>query len=188
MAAWPKISRGGGIFEKFSARGGYTKNTPPLFPLPGFKRREKNEEKPMIVLVNYLTIFSYIVCIVKYLAGFRKLSYTTKLILFDVASLLGGIELYNRIFGIFALFLGLAVNILFRCTKSEAHREWTQVFELTRSREPQKLVKDKSQMDDIMKLVKAMKVVYRIWTPLFVILSKTFVEIMLIIYFSICLL
>ena len=27
MAAWPKISRGG-IFEKFSARGGYTKNTP----------------------------------------------------------------------------------------------------------------------------------------------------------------
>ena len=35
MAACPKISRGG-IFEKFSARGGYTKNTPPtpLFPLP----------------------------------------------------------------------------------------------------------------------------------------------------------
>ena len=35
MAACPKISRGGGIFEKFSARGVYQKYPPyPLFPLP----------------------------------------------------------------------------------------------------------------------------------------------------------
>ena len=38
MATCPKISRGGGIFEKFSARGGIPKIPPyPLFPLPGIK-------------------------------------------------------------------------------------------------------------------------------------------------------
>ena len=142
------------------------------FYLDGFKRREKDREKPMIVLVNYLTIFSNIVCIVKLLAAkFKKLSFTTKLILFDTPSLFGGIELYNRIFLVFTLILGLAVHITFRWTKSETHREWTQVFELTRSREPHKLVKDKSQMDDLIKLVKAMKVVYKIWTPLFFIMG-----------------
>ena len=88
------------------------------FYLDGFKRREKDREKPMIVLVNYLTIFSNIVCIVKLLAGFKKLSFTTKLILFDTPSLFGGIELYNRIFLVFTLILGLAVHITFRWTKS----------------------------------------------------------------------
>ena len=142
------------------------------FYLDGFKRREKDKEKPLIVLINYLTVLSYLVCIAKYLAGFEKLSFTTKLILFDVASLLGGIELYNRIFLLCTLILGLAVHIQFRWSNSETHREWTQVFELTRSREPHKLVKDKSQMDDLMKLVEAMRVVYKTWTPLFLIMSK----------------
>ena len=146
-------------------------NTLINFYLDGFKRREKDREKLVIVFVNYLTIFSYIVCIVKYLVGFKKLSYTTKLILFDVASLLGGIELYNRIFILFGLVLGLATHIKFRWTKSGRHREWTQVFELTRSREPHKLVKDRSQMADLMKLVKAMRMVYMIWTPLFFIMG-----------------
>ena len=42
MAAWPEISRGGGgIFEKFSARGVYQKYPPPpLFPLPGISLLE----------------------------------------------------------------------------------------------------------------------------------------------------
>ena len=34
MAAWPKISRGGGIFEKFSARGGI----PKIPPYPPYSR------------------------------------------------------------------------------------------------------------------------------------------------------
>ena len=46
MAAWPKISRGG-IFEKFSARGGYTKNT----PLPPYSR---------CLLVSIVTNFNII--------------------------------------------------------------------------------------------------------------------------------
>ena len=138
------------------------------FYLDGFKRREKDKENPTIVLVNYITIFSYIVCIVKFAAGFNKLSFRTKLILFDTPSLMDGIELYNRIFVICTLILGLVVHIIFRWTKSDRHREWTQVFELTRSREPHRLVKNKSQMDDLLKLVKAMRVVYRIWIPLFV--------------------
>ena len=135
------------------------------FYLDGFKRREKNKEKPLIALVNYLTVFCYIVSIVKYAAGFKKLSYTTKLILFDVASLFGGIELYNRIFLLCSLVLGLAVHFIFRWTKSNRHREWTQVFELTRSREVNSLVKDKTQIDELNKLVKAMRVVYKTWHP-----------------------
>ena len=142
------------------------------FYLDGFKRREKDKEKPMIVLVNCITIFSYIVCIVKFAAGFNKLSFRTKLILFDAPSLVDGIELYNRIFGICTLILGLTAHTIFRWTRGDRHREWSQVFELTRSREPHKLVKDESQMDDLKKLVKAMRVVYKIWIPLFVILSK----------------
>ena len=40
MAAWPKISKGGGgVFSKNFRPGGYTKNTPyPLFPLPGYNQ------------------------------------------------------------------------------------------------------------------------------------------------------
>ena len=146
------------------------------FYLDGFKRREKDKEKPLIALVNYLIIFSYIVCIAKYLAGFSKLSYTTKLILFDAALLFGGIELYNRIFMLCALIQGLSAHIIFHWTKGDRHREWTQVFELTRSREPHKLVKDKSELDQLLKLVKAMRLVYKTWHPLIFFLSKISLE------------
>ena len=113
------------------------------FYLDGFKRREKDKEKLLILWINYITIFSYIICIIKYLAGFKKLSYTTKLILFDASAFLGGIELYNRIFLLFVLIFGLVVHITFRWTKSETHREWTQVFELTRSRPPHRFIEAK---------------------------------------------
>ena len=142
------------------------------FYLDGFKRREKNKEKPLIALVNYLTVFCYIVSIVKYAAGFKKLSYTTKLILFDVATLFGGIELYNRIFLLCSLVLGLAVHFIFRWTKSDRHREWTQVFELTRSTAPHRFIKLTSQIDNLMDLVKAMKVIYKIWNILLIVLGK----------------
>ena len=53
MAACPKISRGGGgIFEKFPARGGYTKNTPyPLFPLPGHKWASIYRIKDIVIII-----------------------------------------------------------------------------------------------------------------------------------------
>ena len=162
-----------GRISELSGRKFYQGNNVLInFYLDGFEKREKNKEKPLIVFINYITIFSYILCIIKYLAGFSKLSYTTKLILFDVASLVGGIELYNRILFLCGLIAGLSAQIIFRWSKSNRHREWTEMFELTRSREPHKLVKDKSQMDDLKKLVKAMRWVYRIWTSLFLFMSK----------------
>ena len=147
------------------------------FYLDGFKRREKNKEKPLILWINYITVFSYIVCIVKYLAGFKNLSYTTKLILFDGSILLGGIELYNRIVILLVLNMGLVNHIVVRWSKSDRHREWTQVFEMTRSTAPHRFIKLTSQIDNLMDLVKAMKVIYKIWNILLLVLGKIILSI-----------
>ena len=144
------------------------------FYLDGFKRREKNKEKLLILLINYITILSYILCIVKYVAGFNKLSYTTKLILFDVSSLVGGIELYNRILLLLGLIAGLANHLTLRWTKCVRHREWIQMFELARGKIPQQLVIARSQIEIQIKLNKAMKLVCKMVTILWILLSKLF--------------
>ena len=143
------------------------------FYLDGFKKREKKEEKLWIVLINYITVFSFIVCIIKYVAGFKKLSHTTKLILFDLSSLLGGIELYNRIFLVLGLVLGLITHLTLRWTTSGRHREWTQVFEYARGKVSPEFSLTRSQMIEIQpKLVKAMKVIYKTASIYWIVLSK----------------
>ena len=58
------------------------------FYLDGFKRREKREEEPTILSINYLTLILYVVALTKSLVCFGKLSRTSKLILFDFACIL----------------------------------------------------------------------------------------------------
>ena len=142
------------------------------FYLDGFRRRERNKEKKSIMFINYLTIVSYIVSIVKYLAGFIPMPYTAKLILFDMSLFFGGIEVYNRIFISLALVLGLYIHLTLRWTKSGTHREWTQVLQVTRSRVLHKFMRGTIQMDIIVKLVKALKVIYTILNVLSVVMSK----------------
>ena len=141
--------------------------------LDGFKRREEKEEKVSIVFINCIIIFSYILCIVKYLAGFGKLSYTTKLILFDMSSLFGGIELYNRILILLCLIAGLADHSTLRWTTSGRHREWTRIFELARGQIAPDLGIASHQSEMQTKLIKAMKVIFRVVTVLWIVLSKT---------------
>lgn len=142
------------------------------FYLDGFRRREKNKEKLPILLINSITIFSYIVFLAKTVVGFNKFSNTTKLILFDVPYLLGGIEIYNRILFLLGITLGLVVHLTLHWTTSERHREWTQIFELARGKSSQQFVIEKSQIEIQPKLMKAMKVVYKMMMALWIVLSK----------------
>ena len=141
------------------------------FYLDGFKRREKNKEKLSIVIVNYLITISFIVCIVKYAVGFMPMSYTTKLITFDMALFFGGIELYNRIFFILGLILGLVAHIKLHWSKSGSHKEWTQLFEIRRGKDIDGVIK-RSRINEATDLVKVMKVIYKIWSTFLFILSK----------------
>ena len=140
--------------------------------LDGFKRRETNQENLSIVIVKYVILISFIICIVKFIAGFMPMSSSIKLILFDVPSLLGGIELYNRIFLILSLFLGLVTHIRLNWGKSGSHKEWTQIFEISRNRFLHGFIKRRSQIDKLSHLVKVMKVIYKMWSILLFIWSK----------------
>ena len=148
------------------------RNTLIDFYLDGFKKREKNKEKVSIWVINYLIVFSYMVCLVKYVVGFIPMSYTAKLILFDMSLFFGGVQLYNRVFITLTWVFGLILHITLRWTKSGRHREWTQMFEVTRSKVLYRFLKGNYELDLILKLVKAMKVINIIIYPIIIVLGK----------------
>ena len=132
------------------------------FYLDGFKRRERRKEKSSTVFVKYLTIFCFVVNLTKTLLCFAPLSKTTKLVLFDIAAFIGGIELYNRILVTTAIIMGFILFFIFRIKEGSAHREWTQVFEMTRSRVLHLFLTGNEQNDLLIKLMKAMRVIYKL--------------------------
>ena len=142
------------------------------FYLDGFKRRERNKEKLLIIIVKYLILVSFIICIIKFLVGFMPMSLSTKLILFDVPSLVGGIELYNRIVLVLGSFLGLVTHIRLNWGKSGSHKEWTHVFEISRNKVLHGFIKRRSQIDTLSQLVKVIKFFYKMWTIILLIGSK----------------
>ena len=143
------------------------------FYLNGFKRREKNKEKLLIVLINYITVFSYILCIVKYLAGFKKLSYSNQAHSVWCVIIVGWHwTVQQNLINIGSDLWSGSSHLRFAGLRVETHKEWTQVFELTRSRAPHRFIKQMSRIDNLINLVKAMKVIYKIWNALSIISSK----------------
>ena len=143
------------------------------FYLDGFKRRERNKQKQYITIVNYLTLLAYIISIVKYLSYFFPSTKRTKLILFDLSLLFGGIEIYNRIYMFFALILGLVMNIELRLSTKKTTREWSQVFEMTRSRVTQVFVRAKLENDILMKMIKITSLIYKVMNMIVGFLGKS---------------
>ena len=134
------------------------------FYLDGFKRREKREEEPTILSINYLTLILYVVALAKSLVCFGKLSRTSKLILFDFAAFFGGIELYNRILVTCTIVIGLILTIVLRISNGCDYRGWTQVFEMTRrnGKMDNLFLTGNIHNEILVKLAKAMRVVYKL--------------------------
>ena len=139
------------------------------FYLNGFRRRETNTERPCVVFFNYLTLICYTISIIKLLICFMPLSRTTKLILFDPGVIYGGIEVYNRIFLLCGISMGLTFNIILRITKGSAYRQWTFVFEAARNRS---LIVARGERNVLANIVKVMKVQYKIMNIGLVYFSK----------------
>ena len=130
--------------------------------LDGLNRRERRKEKSSTLFINYLITFCHVVTLTKSLVCFAPLSLPTKLILFDVAIFFGGIELYNRILLTTAVFMGFIASIILRIKSGSTHREWTQVFEMTRSKVIHLFLSGNKQNDILIKLVRAMRVIFKL--------------------------
>ena len=138
------------------------------------RRHERNRIKYLIIKsINYFTLISYLVCISTHFMGFIfKLKYETKLLLFDVSMFLGGIEMYNRIMLLLALIFGVCFNIKLRLKKTKVIEEWTQLFQLIRSRvRPLFLVKG-SDYTLLYKMIRAAKLTYPLITLWCILICK----------------
>ena len=141
--------------------------------LDGFKKRREGRENKLIVLINYFTIISYFVCIFKYSLSFVfKLKYETKLLLFDISLFFGGIEKYNKIILICISIMGMGMNYKLRLSASQEIQEWTQLFELTRSRVRSLFLVNGSENAILSKVIKSVKIVYPFITFLYITTSK----------------
>ena len=138
------------------------------------KRRESKSFKHLIIQsINYFTLISKLICIFALSLSFiLKLKYETKLYLFDISMFFGGIEKYNRIMFILCLVFGFVLNIKLRLKKTDGIEEWTQLFQLIRSRvRPLFLAKD-SDYTLLYKVIRAARIIYPLFTIVYISSSK----------------
>ena len=131
------------------------------FYLDGFKKRRQKQENKVIVLFNYFTLFSYFVCILNLCFTYSlKLKYDTKLLLFDFSMFMGGIEKYHKIILIFCAILGFGINIMLRLRVSKHVTDWTQLFEIIRSKVKPFFINRNSYDEVLRKLKKWARILY----------------------------
>ena len=140
--------------------------------LNGFKKIRQKTEKKSIVLFNYFTLFSYMVCISKFAVGMAvPLSYETKLIIFDITYFFGGIEFYNEILFLLSCIISMVINVELRLADRKWTQEWTLIFEMTRSKVGRLYMS--SDSDILNKLSKTMGIIYKMTTVLYFTFSKS---------------
>ena len=130
------------------------------------RRHERNRIKYLIIQsINYFTLISHLVCIFKFSLSFIiELKYETKLYFFEISMFLGGIEKYNKLFLIFVEIFAMVLNLKLRLNKTKGIEEWTQLFQLIRSRvKPFILVRGRDN-SILIKILKAAKVLYPLLT------------------------
>ena len=131
------------------------------FYLDGFKKRRQKRENKVIVLFNYFTLISYSVCFLNLCFTYSlKLKFETKLLLFDVWMFMGGIEKYHKIVLIFCTILGIGVNIMLRLRVSKHVTDWTQLFEMIRSKVKPLFINRNSYDEVLRKLKKWARILY----------------------------
>ena len=88
--------------------------------LASIERRAKSQQKFKNQMFFYFSTIIYITVILKYTFSlFIDFSYETKLLLFDLSILLGGIPKFNKIFIICFLTHGLSMNMKFHLVKEK---------------------------------------------------------------------
>ena len=140
--------------------------------LNSFNKRQHNCENKLTICCNYLTLFCYIICIVKYFLAFIiEFDFETNLLIFEMSVLLGGIEKYNRMLLMLSCLLGVCFNIYLRLANRHHVTEWTQVFAITRSNVRQ-LPHFVNDFNTLNKLTRAIKLVYRFISLSFILVRK----------------
>ena len=105
------------------------------FYLDAFKNRIAKKQKPIVTMINYLTLFcSFVVILINSIGFAYKLSPRVSMTLFDVSIFLGGIEFYMKMVIILMMFLAMALNYEIRINSYEEMSEWLLVFDICRSR------------------------------------------------------
>lgn len=153
--------------------------------LNGFKKRRRKTENVFIVCLNYFTLFLWFVSLSKFLVVQSfDLNIETKLILYDLSYLLGGIEFYNKIFLSLTCVMGSMMNYVFRISGSKASYEWTMIFDMTRLIAMRTFIARKHQdmMDLLVKLSRAMEVIYKLTSISFISLSEYEIKLFTLIF------
>ena len=131
------------------------------FYLDGFKKRRQKQENKVIVLFNYFTLISYFIIILRFCLTYSlKLKYEIKLFIFDISMFMGGIEKYHKIIIIFCAILGIGSNIRLRMTVSKHVTDWTQLFEMIRSKVRPLFINRNSDDEVLRKLKKLARILY----------------------------
>ena len=140
--------------------------------LDSFRKRQQNCENKFVIFFNYLTIFCYAVCLVKYCLAFAiEFDFETNLIIFEISVFFGGIQKYNRIVFFFACVLGLYLNIELRLANRNDVNEWTQLFDITKNKVRQVALLD-NDFRTRKKLTRLIKHVYRFVSMSFFIIRE----------------
>ena len=143
------------------------------FFIDSFKLRMAKRQKIIIIIMNYLTLICKVTLVLINSIGlFIKWNREVSLLLFDVSVLVGGIEVYMRIIIILLMILAIFLNYEFRINSYEEMSEWLQLFDICRSR-VRRLFFFKGYDNRILfRLIRAMKIIYKITNVLIFLLSK----------------
>ena len=135
--------------------------------LDGFKKRREKRENKFIIFINYLTLISYLVCLLKFSISFVfNFKYETKLLLFDISKFFGGIQKYNEIILINAVIMGIGLNYKLRLAVTKEIPEWNQLFEITRSKVRPLFWIKRTKYDILDNLLKSTKILYSLISPM----------------------